>query len=406
MKKINSLVLVVVAGIFIIGCVEPGSGEKEKSSIEIETWFNYPEIDPNNPGEVIKFDYSPETKLIDLIDRASKHSDIYISLYLVNRPDFTNALQRAALERGVKVRIQVEDGWKTITKKQKKLINQLEGLKNASGQKAIEIVRCMKGCKGRVINHNKFFLFSKVGDDENIVVQSSANLTPATGKLYENTVVITGDKKLYDGFLNYWQDMADGIKDPNYFKSFESTNYPAEGSLKAYLFPQAKGDKLLDILNDISCDKGPTIVKATVSNWDSSRDLDARLNELATQGCDVSVIVPDNLAKTGCDVRLTMYPNVSVYTGYKLPHSKYVLVEGSYKGQQASIVWTGSHNYSRPALRSTDEVLLEVIDRKIVKEFVKNFDIMRENSIADLYSADGNKNNSCESDYQAMTTKS
>ncbi len=44
-------------------------------------------------------------------------------------------------------------------------------------------------------------------------------------------------------------------------------------------------------------------------------------------------------------------------------HSKYLVFESYYNGAaDQKVVWTGSHNYTRPALRFSDEVLLRITD--------------------------------------------
>ncbi|VAW51598.1 hypothetical protein MNBD_GAMMA05-1472 [hydrothermal vent metagenome] len=167
-----------------------------------------------------------------------------------------------------------------------------------------------------------------------------------------------------------------------------------------YFFPQEKGDQLLDILSDVRCDEVVTSIKATASHWDSRRGIGAELKKLASQGCDVSVIVPDNIMQTKCDVRINMYPEVKVYTAHKLPHSKYLIVQGNYKGGDRQVVWAGSHNYSMPSLRLTDETLLELNDEKVVASFVENWDILRSKGTKDLFSdSSESAKNSCYEEY-------
>lgn len=394
-NKMNELIFCVLA-IMLVACSEPAVDIN--SSIEV--WFNYPELDHESTGKVSKLDFVTEEKLVDMVEASNPGSEIFISIYLMTRMDVPEALVRAARQRQVMVAIIVEDGWSTVTKKQKEIVKYLKNLTDQEGGKLIEVIKCKKGCNGRVINHNKFFLFSEVGADKDIVVQSSANLTDATGRLYENTVVIMGDKKLYEGYLDYWHDLASQIKDPGYFRSVEGDGYPSEGSAKVYFFPQKRGDQLLDILSEIHCDDSATSIKATASNWDSRRGFVAGLRDLAKQGCDVSVILPDNIKKADCDTRINMYPEVNVYTAHKLPHSKYLIVEGVYKGESKSVVWAGSHNYSMPSLRSTDETLLEINDKDVVAAFIENWEALLSHGTKDRFSgASNNAKNSCYEKY-------
>jgi phosphatidylserine/phosphatidylglycerophosphate/cardiolipin synthase-like enzyme len=54
-------------------------------------------------------------------------------------------------------------------------------------------------------------------------------------------------------------------------------------------------------------------------------------------------------------------------------HSKYLLVNADYLGRRQRLVWTGSHNYTGPALRGNDEALLKIDDRAVYDAFRANW---------------------------------
>ena len=400
-SKRSSLVLVFSLFLLTYGC-EPNVNSRP----ELEFWFNYPQTDPTQPGEVIKLDFITEDKLVQLINQAAFGSDIHIAIYLITRMEVPLALERAIRERQVNVFVIVEDGWPTVTTKQKEIVAYLDGLASGSGETQIEVIRCNRGCNGSVINHNKFFLFSEAGDWKHIVVQSAANLNDATGRLFENSVVIRGDRKVYEGYLEYWNDMAELKKDRDYFHSVEGEGFPAEGTVKVHFFPQEAGDQLLDILSNVECGIISTTVKATASNWDTDRGIVSSLKELGRKGCEVSAIVPDNKLKTACDVRIQMYPEVEVFTAAKLPHSKYIIIEGAYKGGARSFVVAGSQNFSIPSLRSTDDTLLEIIDEGAVAAFSENWEMLLKHGVKDEFlDVDEGIDNSCMTEYLKTNEK-
>jgi phosphatidylserine/phosphatidylglycerophosphate/cardiolipin synthase-like enzyme len=58
-------------------------------------------------------------------------------------------------------------------------------------------------------------------------------------------------------------------------------------------------------------------------------------------------------------------------------HSKNMMIDGMYDGSHQRLVWTGSHNWSGPALRNNDEALLKIKDQALYDTFVQNFDQAR-----------------------------
>ncbi|MFJ4833697.1 phospholipase D-like domain-containing protein [Streptomyces sp. NPDC088747] len=61
-------------------------------------------------------------------------------------------------------------------------------------------------------------------------------------------------------------------------------------------------------------------------------------------------------------------------TASRIVHSKYLLIEGKYDGTVAQkVLWTGSHNYTGPALTKNDESLLKVDSNTAHDAYVSNF---------------------------------
>jgi phosphatidylserine/phosphatidylglycerophosphate/cardiolipin synthase-like enzyme len=77
-------------------------------------------------------------------------------------------------------------------------------------------------------------------------------------------------------------------------------------------------------------------------------------------------------ASLASSVSLTRYPQRS--GGWGL-HSKYLLIDARYAGSTAArrLVFTGSHNYTGPALTSNDETLLRIEDPAVFAAFLADW---------------------------------
>jgi phosphatidylserine/phosphatidylglycerophosphate/cardiolipin synthase-like enzyme len=83
--------------------------------------------------------------------------------------------------------------------------------------------------------------------------------------------------------------------------------------------------------------------------------------------------VVDTLEAHGVD--LWLYPRGVNDEGV---HSKILLIEGTYSDVSGrKIVWTGSHNYTGPALDENDETLLKVDDPAVYDAYLADWQQMR-----------------------------
>ncbi|MEU6034345.1 phospholipase D-like domain-containing protein [Actinomadura sp. NPDC047616] len=236
-------------------------------------------------------------------------------------------------------------------------------------------------CIGNKGQHNKFYLFSRAGGAADVVVQSSANITDLNSTTYwNNAVTITGNRRLYQAYSAYFDDLAAERKTLDYNRVV--TTGSAGGSVRAQFFPRADGDPIVEHLDKVSCRDGAAI-RVGMSEWDAYRVAIAeRLRDMAAQGCSVSVVygvVDDEVKQV-----LLSSPRIEVRTlgsGSALPgriHSKYLLIEGSYDGDShARRVITGSHNYNETSLRRNDETLLTLNNKAVYAQYRANFETMR-----------------------------
>ncbi len=340
--------------------------------------------------------------IVDLINQTQAGSQITVSMYTFTDDVVSGALV-AAKQRGVAVRIIVDHT--TVTMAGGEYTTLANGLGTDRGQSSW-VMACPagRGCIGtRVlpsdtdgpINHNKFFLFSQVGGANDVVVQTSANMTGTQRTdLFNNAVTIV-DPGLYSIYQAYFADLlshgaGSGLSD--YYKTPSSTT----GPYKAYFFPRkeasgasydndASTDTVKLILDNVSCSGGTQIRMA--ANLFTRDEVAKKLVSLVGAGCSVYLAADGAPGSMGTAVTNTLYgkltKRVECYenragdsTKVGL-HSKYLLINGTYDGvANRKLVWTGSHNYTYPSLRANDETLLKIDDPAVYDQFKANHDYL------------------------------
>ncbi|WP_213455508.1 phospholipase D-like domain-containing protein [Rhizomonospora bruguierae] len=348
------------------------------------------------------------TQIIQLVDATPPGEQIRVSMF-----DFTDAAVADALlrayRRGVQVRVIVDDssyldgnGRRKPSPAWDKLSNPTTGL-GADDRAPSWIVMCddqfedddgvddvQRGCiatapPGPAYNHNKFFLFSKVGpfDDgtsyQKVVLQTSSNLTDWYKVVSYNDAVTFVNATVHDGYAAYHEDLRrlrySSTGDNAYYRST-----PTGSTYRAFFFPRGDAtyrnpatDTIVNALNEVACaytgadgKRHQTDIRIVVLNFLSSRSQVAtKLAELRGRGCWIDVIyaasdatVEGILDKAGIE-RLSCKFNVAPGIDVR-PHSKFLLLDGYYNGDIEPRVYTGSPNLDGSSLRSSDQALLRI----------------------------------------------
>lgn len=324
------------------------------------------------------------TYVQSLINGTPAGQDIRMSMFHYDLPAITADLV-AARDRGVRVKV-IIDHESANTAATQSLIAQLGTNRSATSW----VTLCTAGAAcigttGTPINHNKFYLFSQTNGSANVVVQSSANLTPSNAtRYYNNAVSLTGNVGLYNGYLSYFNDLANKAKNSDYYRTVGS------GNAKAYYFPRAgtdeSSDTIYNMLNEnVTCEGNTSTGTPTfrtvirVAMWYFSRDDIARkLRELAGEKCWVEIIYTN--ADAGSLGHLQNHDRIKLYhvDGTNIVHSKYMLIEGTYAGARDSKwVVTGSHNWTNAALRENDEAMIRINSNALHDQYRANFLLMR-----------------------------
>lgn len=315
-------------------------------------------------------------KLIDLLALAVPESDVWIAIYMFNHEGLITAIENAAANH-VNIYLIVGQSSEEMTSLKAKI-------KKISGEDRVFI---FENSMGNKINHNKFVLFSHIISEgesvRNIVFQSSGNFTKSDIKKHQNSVILV-DRNLYEAYLDYWQDLfsygLDGTDNLNY----NTTNYGDGYITKVYFFPRSEDDTIVNILNNLIPSTGTSSIKVVMSQWTDYRlDIAEKLAELKALGCDIQVITQtagdnDKVSASILSILNSAGIKVMAFEENKVNiHSKYFIVDSFYKSGTKKywqkIVWTGSHNFTYPALRYNDEILLKIHDANVYKKYLENF---------------------------------
>ncbi|MFI9586414.1 phosphatidylserine/phosphatidylglycerophosphate/cardiolipin synthase family protein [Streptomyces sp. NPDC052236] len=352
----------------------------------------------NNPAGTSAEQSRVRDHIVSLIKDAGSGTSITVSMYTFT-DDTVSAALVAAKQRGVAVKVIVDHT--TVTMDSGEYNALVAGL-GTDRTKSSWVLACpaRRGCiGGRVltndddgtINHNKFFLFSQVGGANKVVVQASANMTSLQRTdLFNNAVTIVNGG-LYDIYQAYFADLlaygtSTGVS--HYYKT------PSSGAYKTYFFPRKEAagtdfnndpstDTIKLILDNVSCTGGTQVRMA--ANLFTRNAIAQKLVALKNAGCAVTLAADGAPGAMGSVVESTisgkLTQRVECYedrgTGVAKVglHSKYLLINGVYDGASGKkLVFTGSHNYTYPALRANDETLLKIDNAALYDQYKANHD--------------------------------
>ncbi|MFF3390947.1 phospholipase D-like domain-containing protein [Streptomyces sp. NPDC002669] len=242
------------------------------------------------------------------------------------------------------------------------------------------------------INHNKFLLASSIGGgaQKNVVVQLTSNLTPSNYSRYWNSsVTVAGNTALYDGYADYFTRLQAQNR------SAWSYTYGNAGDYKYYFFPRAGSDETTDTvvnaMDNITCrwtDSAGTARRTTIHAAMlkiTRQGVADKLRALAGQGCLVDLVYSESDSGTwtalhgvsGITNRCYQHDDGDPKGNNLIVHSKNWMVNGMYAGTVQKVLFTGSHNWSGPALRNNDEAMLRITTPAVFDAFEANFQATR-----------------------------
>ena len=384
------------AGIQAVGSVGPAAADTER------TWTEGPIF--NDPKGTTAQQYAIRSRLVELTESAVRGSTIKVAVYHVWEATVVNALVDAK-KRGVRVQVLLDE----TSKSDRPTNTSYAQLKEALGtdkSKSSFVALCPAGKSclgnpryGKSIMHNKFWLFSEVEGAKDVVVQTTSNSTPsAHTKFYNDALLLPDNPAMYDAYAEFFTDMLG--------KRWQDWDYRtvSSGRYKSYFFPRNgtvnETDTMYSVLNNVKCTYKDTAgvtqrtkVRAAIFKITRKQIAD-KLVSLKKAGCSVSILYAETdsaksqngtpgtweqLHKSGgpsvrCfnDDRDPSRPGSRLTTPYII-HSKYLLIDGMYDGKRNKISFTGSQNYTAPALRENDEAIVKIDDDSVQNTYRSHF---------------------------------
>lgn len=321
------------------------------------------------PGER---DLALEELVLDLLEKTPAGATVRVAYFTFSRTRMAEAFADA-LDRGVDLRLILGN---TNRKDDGTDFAAVEILRERLGRR-LTICRdgeSSGGCIGDGIQHNKFITFSELDDgSENVVLQSSANLTNPQLEQFNNSAVIRGDETLYSAYIDYWYDLHREQLDLDYYHSIVG-----DLGTKVYFFPRESGDLFLGVLDNVHCDVGADITMGQAFFTNPRVAIAEKLAEMDAAGCNIKVLTnEDHLGGDVLEALSQGSIEVSVFfeSADTAIHSKYVLIDGAYgaNATEQKLVWTGSHNFTGPALRSNDETSLKIRNESMFEAFLADW---------------------------------
>ncbi|MGW7433204.1 phospholipase D-like domain-containing protein [Streptomyces sp. NPDC054861] len=345
----------------------------------------------NNPLGTTAEQQAIRTQLLQYIGSSPTGSSIKVGLYHFWDSEMAQALADAHTLRGVAVQIILDES--TVSSRPSDssygILSQALG-NDTTRDSFVSTCPAGKSCLGRPefgksINHNKFWLFSQVDGATDVVVQTSSNLSPsAYSALWNDAYVLTYNTGIYQAYGRYFDALVG--------QSWSTWAYTSEAfsPYKAYFFPYYPGtsnstDTIWNTLDNVTCnytasDGTATHTKIRVGMFKFTRQAIAdKLVALKKAGCTVELVYTEtdsaassaDGATPGTWEKLHSVPGLTpvcynhdhdgkTATSRRIMHSKYLLIDGKYDGAIKRVMWTGSHNYTGPALRENDEALLKI----------------------------------------------
>ena len=320
-------------------------------------------------------DTAVEDAIVNLIRHAAPGSRIRVAIFSFTR-NGPSAELIAAARRGIDVRI-VFDGDAVHTTG-----SEVATLRAGLGVDRVTVCGAPgTSCNGSGIMHHKTFLFSALEDgSRNVVMQASHNLTTTQLSLHNNAVIVRDDAALFAGYERTWNDLRRDANVVNYYRIDDG-----DRATRAYFFPRTDGDTAVSVINNVDCVAG-SHVRVTMAFFTDRRVAVAQaLAARRRAGCAVEAVIGDAEIRAGSSVlstlrsagvAVTLYP---ARAGGWTIHSKYLLIDSRYAGSTTPrrLVFTGSHNWTGPALDANDETLLRVEDDGVYNAFLADWNLVR-----------------------------
>ncbi|WP_297740077.1 phospholipase D-like domain-containing protein [Nocardioides sp.] len=229
---------------------------------------------------------------------------------------------------------------------------------------------CLNSCRGKEgIQHGKFFMFSRTGGVDNVVMSTSANLTDAAAYVQWNDLLTISNRQVtWDNYTRVFKQMSRDKPIKKAFYTFEDGNYsgwffPNMGKLSNY--------NVMKMLDKVKCNgavgdagkDGHTVIRVSqaVFNGKPGSAVSGKLRNLHERGCRIKLVygVLNNLSRKNLeDIPKKTILEDTNGDGYvdRYIHMKALTISGNYDGKRSShIVYQGSANWSGMSTLSDEQ---------------------------------------------------
>lgn len=319
---------------------------------------------------------------------------IRFASYNIDRKD-TAGLLKQAKDRGVNVQIVVNAN----------LIGPVEkGLQAKLGKNPARpsfLIICKNACRNGAPGgnmHMKVYSFSQTGAARGVIINSSANLSGgAVNGQWNDAFTVYGNANLFNSWLTVFRQLRlDRTASPRritYRTETLGVFYQRFAAPRETVRVASTGDAPLDRINLTSCRttgafgyKNRTVIRIAMYAWYGTRGvrIAKAVARRKREGCNVAVIgsviskevvrilqgsgIPVKAADWDFGQKLSTGGEKMVYGTRCYSHLKVLTIDGTYKGRGTKVVFTGSENWSAPALGS-DEVTYEIHDAAVLSAY-------------------------------------
>jgi hypothetical protein len=396
---------VLAAAVALMGAAAPAasSGPDGSSPIRYRTFFQ-------DPGSGPTPDFSLENHAIALINDVPSGGQITFTFRDFNRDSIADALI-AAQQRGVAV-----DGVIDGEERTRPVVQRLQAALGRDhfvlcGNPTFEFHSCIANTlnpfvprppvtTGKSLQHNKFMTFSRADGRDFVVLQPSENwLFPQQYGYYNDMVEISGDRALYQAYVQYLLDLKAQVRSDNHYvvasgDDGRNTMFPSPR-----LQPSLdEGDTIADRLREIDCSEGGSaagrgLIRIGNMQFDASRRAILReLLKLNEAGCQIEHIVTNAdgeviaaLVSAGIPVYPFYQRAAATVTGRRIiVHDKFWLVDAKSKltGRRMKIAYVGTSNW-RTDEQYSDDMLLRIVDDGVFDAYADYWELIKSRRISD-----------------------
>ncbi|CAL9659623.1 phospholipase D-like domain-containing protein [Streptomyces sp. enrichment culture] len=335
-------------------------------------------------------------QLVKLIDAVPADGTIRLALHEFKAdttqviPTVTNRLI-AAHQRGASVQIILNSTAKNEPVRQR-LAEQL-GEKD-TGRSWVVGCGVQRGCLARNYLHAKFATFSKVvwpdgSTDNNVVFQSSSNLTDWYLFHSYNDAYTLSDAEMYTAYARFFEDLRKGRTQP--VNPGYGWTTPTGSTYRALFHPreQTGADPMVNTLRSVKCSytengqRKQTDVRIAMLHFNQNRAAVAEeLLRLRGQGCWIDIVH----AEGGADATVASILDRAASNGQNIqrrscrittsgrdiiPHTKVMMIDGAYDDDIIPRVYTGSANFTH--LENSDDSRLRIMGRNTHNAYLSWF---------------------------------